>query len=88
VLSEKTRATLAQLTEKALHEIPGRETIDKVTVIRGYVQLLTGHPSRKDYDANLTEALLDLFNIATRYRSELASRLEGLIAEIDRERLS
>jgi hypothetical protein len=36
----------------------------------------------------LTEALLDLFNIATRYRSELASRLEGLIAEIDRERLS
>jgi len=76
LLSEKTYAELARLTEDALHEIPGREAIDKVTAIRGYVQLLTRQPSRKDYEANLAEALFDLSDIATRYRLELASRLE------------
>ena len=88
MLSEKTYAELARLTEEALHQIPGREAIDKVTAIRGYVQLLSGHPSRKDYEANLAEALLDLSDIVTRYRPELASRLGALIVEIDRERLS
>ena len=87
MLSEKTYAKLARLTEDALQEIPGREAIDKVTAIRGYVQLLAGHPSRKDYEANLAEALFDLSGIATRYRPELARRLEALIVEIDRERL-
>ena len=88
MLSEKTYAELVRLTEHALHEIPGREAIDKVTAIRGYVQLLTGHPSRKDYEANLAEALFDLCDIAIRYGPELASRLQALIVEINRERLS
>ena len=86
MLSDETFAEITRLTEKALQELPLPAASDRVTVVRGYVQLLRDHPERQDYKTHLVDALLDLAEVASRHsRHGLASDLESLAGRIERE---
>jgi hypothetical protein len=89
MLSQKTYNEISRLTWVAAYEIPGRDTIDKITAIRGYLRLLESHPNRKDYAGSLSEVLLYLAEIAvSRGRQDLVEQLHSLVTAVDQERMS
>ena len=86
MLSHKTYAEIALITQQVLQQIPGADVIDRVTVIRGYAQLLAIYPTRKEYEVKLATALLDLSSIASRFKAvELSRNLEALVTAINTE---
>ena len=89
MLSEQTYAEIAGLSQRCLEQISTRDVVDRVTVIRGYVQLLAIRPARKDYEAKLVATLIELSDLAARHRQpELARSLQTLAMTIDLERAS
>lgn len=87
MLSQATFAQIAQVTEEALQQITTRDAIHRVTIIRGYAQLLALDPSHKEYGEKLVNALLALYNVASRlHQAELAQNLQALVEVINGER--
>jgi hypothetical protein len=89
MLSQRIFTEIAQVTQEVLKRIPEHGVIDRVTIIRGYVQLLAMHPTRKEYERKLATALLDLSYIASRSKeAELTRDLQALVTAIDAESIS
>jgi hypothetical protein len=86
MLSEKTSEEIERLTTASLLELHGQDVIERVTIIRAYVHLLTIDPARNHYDPKLASALLDLSRLAIRQgKTELTRDLEALVTVIEAE---
>jgi len=80
---------IAQVTELALQQMPTLEVIGRVTIIRGYAQLLALDASYKEYEQKLAKALLELSSIASRSnQSELSRNVQTVVAAIDADSVS
>ena len=89
MLSHGTFDEIAKVTELALRLIPTFEVVGRVTIIRGYAQLLALDPTYRDYEQKLAKALLDLSSIASRARqSELSRNVQAVVAAINAESAS
>ena len=89
VLSQGTFDRIAQVTELALQQMPTLEVIGRVTIIRGYAQLLALDASYKEYEQKLAKALLELSSIASRSnQSELSRNVQTVVAAIDADSVS
>jgi hypothetical protein len=89
MLSERTYEEIDRLTGAALLELSGQDVIERVTVIRGYVQLLAAVPERSDYETDLANVLLDLSRLAIRQgKAELTLDLQLVVTAIDADRLT
>ena len=89
MLSQGTFDRIAQVTELALQQMPTLEVIGRVTIIRGYAQLLALDSSYKEYEQKLAKALLELSSIASRSnQSELSRNVQTVVAAIDADSVS
>jgi hypothetical protein len=87
MLSERTYKEIDRLTGAALLKLSGQDVIERVTVIRGYVQLLAAVPERSDYETELANVLLDLSRLAIRQgKAELTLDLQLVVTAIDSAR--
>ena len=86
MLSENTFEEIERLTKASLLELQGQDAIERVTIIRAYVQLFAIEPARNHYDPKLANAILDLSRLATgQGKAELTRDLQALAAVIDAE---
>jgi hypothetical protein len=86
VLSRGTFEQIAQVTELALRQMPTLEVVGRVTIIRGYAQLLALDPNYKEYEQKLAKSLLELSLIASRSnQSELSRTVQTVVAAINDE---
>jgi hypothetical protein len=84
MLSEKTSEEIERLTTASLLELHGQDVIERVTIIRAYVQLLAIDPAQNQYDPKLASALLELSRLAIRQgKTELTRDLQALVKVID-----
>ena len=89
MLSQRTHCEIGRLTAEALKVIGGQEVIDRVTVIRGYEQLLGMYPNRQDFQKSLAKGVLDLQQLAERRQStHLATQLQVISAYLAAENAS
>ena len=89
MLSQRTHFEIGRLTAEALKVIGGQEVIDRVTVIRGYEQLLGMYPNRQDFQKSLAKGVLDLLQLAERRQStHLATQLQVISAHLAAENAS
>jgi len=89
VLSQNTFDQIAQVTELTLRLMPTLGVVGRVTIIRGYAQLLALDRSYKEYEQKLAKALLDLSSIASRSdQSELSRKLQSVVATINADTMS
>ncbi|HYR82487.1 MAG TPA: hypothetical protein VE422_00255 [Terriglobia bacterium] len=87
MLSQRTYVEIDRVTASALRMIAGQEVIERVTVIRGYEQLLSMYPDRLDFEKRLAQGLLDLKLVAERHASaNLAMELQVVSHRIEAER--
>ena len=88
MLSQRTYVEIDRLTTNALQTIGGQEVIERVTVIRGYKELLGMYPERADFQKRLAQGVLILKLIAERHASaNLAMELQVISHRIDAERV-
>jgi len=88
MLSQRTYVEIDRLTTNALQTIRGQEVIERVTVIRGYKQLLGMFPDRADFEKRLAKEVLNLKLVAERHASDqLAMELQIVSHRIDAERV-
>jgi hypothetical protein len=86
MFSEQTYADIARLTDDAL-TMGVFEVVDRVTVIRGYVQLSLMFPGQAGYQASVAASIRDLLQTARRYRKqELVAALEALARTMEQDR--
>ena len=88
MLSQSTYIEIDRVTANALQMIGGQEVIERVTVIRGYKQLLGMFPDRADFEKRLAKEVLNLKLVAERHASDkLAMELQVVSHRIDAERV-
>ena len=88
MLSQRTYVEIDRLTTNALQTSGGQEVIERVTVIRGYKQLLGMFPDRADFEKRLAKEVLNLKLVAERHASDkLAMELQVVSHRIDAERV-
>jgi hypothetical protein len=86
MLSNELTAKIARATGEALKTVGGHEVINRVTVIRAYLQLIEIQPARSDHLLKLTAGIIDLAHVATQHqKTELARQLHTIATAIDRE---
>ncbi len=84
MLFEQIAAEIERTTAEALSQIGGNYVVDRVTVIRGYVQLIASDTESNDDWRKLADVILDVSHIAIRHqKSELAHDLKALAAAIE-----
>jgi hypothetical protein len=86
MLSNATCGQIMRFTDQALREIGTSDAVDRVTVIRGYMQMLALAPNQRDYRDKISGNLRQLSELAVnRQRWDLAQALATLAQTVDRE---
>jgi hypothetical protein len=86
MLSNATYGQIMRFTDEALREIGTSHTVDRVTVIRGYLQMLALLPNRTDYKEKIARNLRRLSELAVRHnKPELGQKLDALGTTVDEE---
>jgi hypothetical protein len=87
MFSDGTYDEIGRLTIEALRQIHASQVIDRVTVIRGYVQILSRTRAPGAYERRMIIAVQELAELAKQYqKAELVDALEALVARMDQER--
>jgi hypothetical protein len=82
-LSAERRAEMNMLAEQALAVIPGTTVSEQVTVIRGYLVLLSASPNKTEILGNVRKSLSILASLAEAHgQAELTNRLDSLIRSL------
>jgi hypothetical protein len=83
MLTPQIHSEITRLTAEALASSGAQAVVELVTVIRGYADLISRSPGRKDYVNKLVTALVSLhIEIQRKGPSRLLDDLEQLIAKI------
>jgi hypothetical protein len=84
MFSDNLYADIATVTQRALEQINNVRVIDRVTIVRGYVQLSLSN--RSVGDARLRNSLERLTELAREEkRMSLVAELDRLVQAVDRE---
>ena len=82
-ISAETRKEVMNATEAALHLLPDFDIKDRVTVVRGYLSLLTKFPQNRSYLEGFREGLSLLVEIAKEHKNnELAGRFRSILSTL------
>jgi hypothetical protein len=87
VLSHRTYTEIIRVTDETLQQVPIPQVVDRITVIHGYMQLLSFAPTQLEhYEAKLGKALQGLLRLVTQQgKTTLIHELQLLITQIDKE---
>jgi hypothetical protein len=87
MFSEGTYEELDRLTERALKEIQAWQVVDRVTVVRGYQQLIIRGLAPLEYQRRIVTAVQELADFTRQHQKpDLADQLQALASRMDRDR--
>ena len=87
MLSHRTYTEIIRVTDEILQQVAIPQVVDRITVIHGYMQLLSFSPTQvEQYEAKLGKALHDLLRLITQQgKTKLIHELQALVTQIDKE---
>lgn len=89
MFSNKTYTEIIRVANEALREIGTPEVIDCVTVIQGYMHVLSRVSDSTEHEWRISVSVRKLLEMARRHKKpDLVNALETLLATIDEERKS